>query len=557
MIRQKYDNLLWILLAILAAFFTLSCSDDRTSLGNSAESGNPEIAGVLYFADGSFAARVRVRVVPDDFSVWSDSVDSLWTTWTDSLGRFEFSTLPSEIFTLEAVDSLSGMQLVQMGISKDSERENIKGYLENTGSVRLGAENFADGTTGVLYVPGTTILRPVTVELGNIFVDSLPSDSLCPLIFRSDSGDSLEVNEPVLVVADSVTSVHSHSVSLRFRVPLDMTSSGIALSEDLRNFPLEIRLDSSDYDFRGLERISGAWNAVLCGDTLPLSLSYADMEKGDFTFWTRIAKLRANAKDTLFLSFEENTEASLQSLGNVFSDGFIAAWHFDEGGSTARDATGNGFDGLPEDLYVADEAVAGGALYYDGTQGAVTIPNSATGALDLTLQTSVTFSVWVKMEGLDRSRVVFGKGASQYHLRYLAGTNESSWLYEIFTDEILDSSSNSARYWYMDSSKASEEWTHLAVVQDSSGAALYVNGEVAASSPRIGTSTTVRTTDSLFVIGKLIYPADDPTDLVTHYFKGVIDEFHVSRNARSSAWILTTYQNQNPQKRWPVPEFID
>ena len=138
MIRQKYDNLLWILLAILAAFFTLSCSDDRTSLGNSAESGNPEIAGVLYFADGSFAARVRVRVVPDDFSVWSDSVDSLWTTWTDSLGRFEFSTLPSEIFTLEAVDSLSGMQLVQMGISKDSERENIKGYLENTGSVRLG-----------------------------------------------------------------------------------------------------------------------------------------------------------------------------------------------------------------------------------------------------------------------------------------------------------------------------------------------------------------------------------------------------------------------------------
>lgn len=261
--------------------------------------------------------------------------------------------------------------------------------------------------------------------------------------------------------------------------------------------------------------------------------------------------------DTLFLSFEENAEASSRTLENVFSDGFIAAWHFDEGDSAVWDATGNGFDGIPEEVSVAEEAAAGGALYYSGNKGSVTIPNSATGAFDLTLQSSATFSVWVKMEGLDRSRVVFGKGASQYHLMYLAGTNESSWLYEIFTDEILDSSSNSARYWYMDSSKASEEWTHLAVVQDSSGAALYVNGEVAASSPRIGTSTTVRTTDSLFVIGKLIYPADDPTDLVTHYFKGVIDEFHVSRNARSSAWILTTYQNQNPQKRWPVPEFID
>ena len=108
----------------------------------------------------------------------------------------------------------------------------------------------------------------------------------------------------------------------------------------------------------------------------------------------------------------------------------------------------------------------------------------------------------------------------------------------------------------MDSSEAFEEWTHLAVVQDSNGAVLYVNGEVASSSPRIGSSTATRSTDSLFAIGKLIYPADDPTDLVTHYFKGVIDEFHMSRNTRSAAWIRATYRNQNPLIRWPVPEIV-
>ena len=336
-----------------------------------------------------------------------------------------------------------------------------------------------------------------------------------------------------MVIADSVVNVQSHSVSLRFRIPLDMTSSGIALDEDLRNFPLEIRLDSSDYDFRGLDRLQGAWNAVLCGDTLPLSLSYANAEKGTFAFWARVTKLRANAVDTLFLSFEENAEASSRTLENVFSDGFIAAWHFDEGDSAVWDATGNGFDGIPEEVSVAEEAAAGGALYYSGNKGSVTIPNSATGAFDLTLQSSATFSVWVKMEGLDMSRVVFGKGASQYHLMYLVGSSASSWLYEMF-----------------------EEWTHLAVVQDSNGAVLYVNGEVASSSPRIGSSTATRSTDSLFAIGKLIYPADDPTDLVTHYFKGVIDEFHMSRNTRSAAWIRATYRNQNPLIRWPVPEIV-
>lgn len=553
---QKSCGFLWRILSLSLFVLALACTDSRTSLGNSAESGNPELAGVVRFSDGSPAAFVFVSVVPAKFSA-ADGVplNSSFTGVTDSLGRYAFGRVPAGKFSLEAFDSASGKRFVLMGLSASADSAvDQDGVLENVGSVRLGVHGFADGTKGLVYVPGTTILRPVTVKLGNIFVDSLPADSLWPLVFVSDGGDTLSLEKGVTVVSDSTLNVEENRVSFAFRFPLDMTASGIDLSENLRSFPLALRLDSGDFDFRGLERVRGAWTAVLCGDTLALDNSYSDFERERFVFWVRIPKLRAGAQDTLYLYFEEGAKSpSADSASRVFSDGFVAAYHFDGDETSATDATGNGFDAHPESLSIASEAVVGGAFFYDGKKGAVTIPNSADGDFDVTLREPITFSVWVKLADTSLSHVVFGKGASGYNLKYLKGTG---WLYEVYADEPLDSASNSTRYWYTDSVEKADVWTQLVVAQDSNGASLYVDGTLAASTPRVGKSETVRVTDSLLVIGKLVYPASDPTDLVTHYFKGIIDEFHVSRETRSPAWISASFKNQNPTVRWPVPEAI-
>ncbi len=543
----------------LLAALLVACTDSRTSLGNSAESGNPELAGVVRFSDGTPAPFASVAVVPAKFSAAEGiPLDTALVEVADSLGRYAFSRVPPGMFTLEAFDSASGKRFLQKGISvpPDStfERDCM---LESVGSVRLGAHGFADGTSGIVHVPGTTILRHVTVELGNIFVDSLPSDSLWPLVFVSEDGYSLSLENGVTVVSDSTRNIDEARVSFGFRFPLDMTASGIDLTENLRNFPLVLRLDSGDFDFGGLERIRGTWTAILCSDTLAMDNSYADFERESFVFWVRIPKLRAGAMDTLYLYFDEGAETSFaDSAVRVFSDGFVAAYHFDENEVSAHDATGNGFDGIPESLSVAEDAAVGGALSYDGKKGFMTIPNSEGGDFDVTLREPVAFSVWVKMADTSLSHVVFGKGATGYNLKYLHGVG---WLYEVYTDEVKDSTADSLQYlyyWYADSSVAVNEWTQLVVTQDSSGAAFYVNGELATSTPQRGTHDSTRITDSLFVVGKLVYPADDPTDLVTHYFHGVIDELHLSRDSRSAAWIRTSFENQNPARRWPVPQRI-
>ncbi|MBP5246783.1 MAG: LamG domain-containing protein [Fibrobacter sp.] len=538
----------------LAFSVFIACSENRTSLGNSAESGNPELAGIIRFGDGSHAAFAHVAVVPASYSALDgEALDSAYTGVTDSLGHYSFDKVPAEGFSLEALDSATGQKFLKLGIQapSDSNTLDVDGVLEEAGSVRLGAHGFADGTSGFVYVPGTTILRPVTVVLGNIFVDSLPADSLYPFIFVSNDGYELSLSKGVNVLSDSTVQVDAEKVSLEFKIPLN--TEKIGLSEDLVHFPLTFYLDSSDFDFTGMDRLNGSWTAVLCGDTIPLEVSYSDAKSGKFTFWARIPKLRKESQDTLLLSFAEGAQESNKYA--VFSDGFIAAWHFDEGADTVTDATGNLYDGVPESLTVAEEAVAGSALYYGGTSGSVTIPGTAQGEFDVNVTDSITFSVWVKMEGSDRSRVIFAKGATQYHLMYLAGSDSKLWLYEAYTDEIFgtDSTTQSARYWYRDSSAVSDVWTYLTVVQDSSGAKLYVNDSLIAATAAIGASSEARVTDSLFRIGKLTYPMDSETNSVTHYFSGIIDELHVSRVSRSEAWIKASYANQNPAVRWPLP----
>jgi len=550
----KLGVVVWMALVFFAL---IACSDGRTSLGNSAESGNPELAGVIHFSDGSVAAYARVTVVPASYSALDgETLDSIFVGSADSVGRYSFDKVPAEGFSIEALDTVTGQKFLKLGLKAptDSNTLDVDGVLEEAGSVRLGAHGFADGTKGFVYVPGTTILRPVTVELGNIFVDSLPADSLYPFIFVSDDGYSLSLSKGVNVLPDSTVQVDAETVSIRFKIPLN--TAEIGLTENLFQFPITFYLDSTDYDFTGMERVNGSWVAVLCGDTIPLEVSYSDEKAGRFTFWTRISKLRTSSVDTLLLSFVEGKEPPPADSGNsVFSNDFIAVWHFDEGADSVADATGNLYNGIPESLTVAEEAVAGSALHYGGTSGSITIPGTAQGEFDITATDSVTFSVWVKMEGADHSRVVFGKGATQYHLIYLAGTEAKFWLYESYTDEIFgsDSTTRSTRYWYTDSSVISDVWTYLTVVQDSAGAKLYVNDSLITSTPAIGTSTDVRITDSLFIIGKLTYPRDSETNSVTHYFNGVIDELHVSRVSRSDAWIKASFANQNPASRWPVP----
>ena len=94
-------------LAVLVAFF-VGCSSDSRVAGNSAETGSPELAGILVLDNGKPAARTKVQCVPGKYNIIVASeaeqvLPSAFETETDENGNYEFDTIPSGSFSLEAL----------------------------------------------------------------------------------------------------------------------------------------------------------------------------------------------------------------------------------------------------------------------------------------------------------------------------------------------------------------------------------------------------------------------------------------------------------------------
>ena len=107
-------NIKAVTVAFSAAFMALfaGCSDSHVA-GNSAETGSPELAGIFVLDNGSPAAHARVQCVPSDFNIISAdraerSLPQAFETETDENGNYEFDSIPSGRFSIEAFHEESG-----------------------------------------------------------------------------------------------------------------------------------------------------------------------------------------------------------------------------------------------------------------------------------------------------------------------------------------------------------------------------------------------------------------------------------------------------------------
>ena len=541
--------------AVFAVFLSACSLGDQAS-GNSAESGNPEFAGIISLPDGTPAASARVRFVPTDFNAFDDSLSDSLETRTDSLGRYALRA-PSATFALEAFDSVTGTRLLSRGITvKMKEKDSLNDTLQLPGVLRIGASLFADGETGAVYAPGTSILSPAVVKFGAIFVDSLPAAHFDTLVFVSgrtrvflplpDTG--------VNILAGDTTVVDAPAISLSFKAPLAFPN-GDTLSRLLSDFPIALRLDSSMMDFSVMSSLSGKWAAVRSSRPtreLPIVCSSFDAKAQKAVFWVRLDSLLSS--DTLLLTFKENEKAkAVKDVFPYYSSGrrFIAAWHFDEGTSTVKNGAIDSsifadIDGTPSNV-TETEGVFGKAFLYNGKTSYVDIANSASGLLNFAALDTFSISAWVRLDDMSTSRFVFDKGSPQYSLKFFSNSDSSSWLFERY----VQATSGSVRYWTFSDPIASADkgvWKLLTVVQQDSVVSLYVNDTLVSSAAKTGTYEKARDESFNFQIGRQLVTADSSAQ----YFKGAIDEFQVNKAARDSNWIRVSYWNGRPDKIWPV-----
>jgi hypothetical protein len=542
---QFCKNIKAVTVASLATFmaFFAGCSSDSHVAGNSAETGSPELAGILVLDGGKPAAHARVQCVPGDYNIVAASeadqvLPSAFETETDENGNYEFDSIPAGSFSLEAFHQESGQMLLVQNLSaKEDEPLAVNDTLRNSGTVKLLVPGeFRENQGGEAIVIGTTIRRRVSVQNGKIVVDSLPADTFELVIYM----DKLfPVGFENIAVQPNKTTVWGDSVTYTFKAPLALPDEIDSLGTVVSDFPLAIRLTKKEIAFDSAEVVNGRWEAVRISQDgnrskkLPIAQTYYDAQTKEAVFWVRVDSL--NVSDSLEIHFDNTMDPAYAKDVFPTNRSYSLVWHFDSGLAPVSDGAEKGyFEGLPTGAESADGIVGKGAELDEGdvivAENSSAVDSSRKVNLNYDGSEYFCFSVWVQLESLGKEQTVFEK-AKEYALRY---DPEKGFVVNLWVPD-------SVNYLYSWASGTSDikagEWIYIAFSRHTtSQVVFYLNENKIESEPEQIAWGGVR----------------DLRDFIVGGFTGTIDELMLGSCYRDDSWTRLTYLNQRPENYWPV-----
>ena len=537
------DTLKYFLAGFVALF--VGCSSNSQVAGNSAETGSPELAGVLMLDDGKPAAYAKVQCVPGDYNIIAASeaeqvLPSAFETETDENGNYEFDSIPSGNFSLEAFHQESGQMLLLQNLkAEEDEPLAVNDTLQGPGTVKLLVSGaFRENQSGEAIVIGTTIRRSVSVQNGKIVVDSLPADTF-ELVVYMDGMSPFGFKD--VSVKPEETTVWGDSVTYTLKAPLVLPEGIDSLGTVVSDFPLAIRLTKNEITFDSAEVVNGRWEAVRISQDgnrskkLPITQTYFDASAKEAVFWVSVDSL--NVSDSLELHFDNTMNPAYAKDVFPTNRSYSLVWHFDSGLAPVDDGAEKGyFEGLPTGVVAADGVVGRGVELDEGDVIVVENSSAADSSRKVNLNYDGSgyfcFSVWVKLESLESEQTIFKK-SKEYALRY---DPEKGFVVDLW---VPDTSSDSIKYaWVSGTSdiKASE-WIYIAFSRHTiSQSNFYVNDRKIETEPEQIAWTGVR----------------EKVDFKVGSFTGTIDELMLGGCFRDDAWTRLTYLNQRPENYWPA-----
>ena len=546
-------------LAVLVAFF-VGCSSDSRVAGNSAETGSPELAGILVLDNGKPAARTKVQCVPEGYDVMTDAeLPAAYSTETDKDGHYRLDSVPDGTYALEAFHEESGMRLLVLGVKvTEDDSVAVSDTLRAPGIVKFELEDSYNEHKVIAIVKGTTIRRETTLRnFHELEVDSLPAGKLDLLIYFDDNywnsvldvevvpSDTHTIVIPSAIEPDVV--IPHDSVSFTWVAPLSLPVGVDSLNSVVTDIPVALRLTKDNSALDSLGHVEyGRWEAVRISKDgnrskkLPISvLSYPYLKEPNIELWVRVDSL--NVGDSLEVTYD-GLGTPVYAM-DVFptNRSHKLVWHFGNPISPMTDDSEYGyFDGeilgdIEVDAMVS--GVVGGGVKLD-TTGSFYVRYSAEPdtlhkvSLNYDGSEYFCFSVWVKLDNLDKEQIIFQK-EKEYDLRYVP---EIGFVVDLW---VPDSSSDSVKYAWssgMSDIKAGE-WVYIAFSRHTiSQSNFYVNDRKIETEPEQIAWTGVR---------KLV-------DFEVGGFTGTIDELMLGSCYRDDAWTRLTYLNQRPENYWPV-----
>ena len=551
--KRKQEHLPIILFALIhftALIMITGCSDPVASGGT--RGGNPVVTGMIIGLDGHAAADVKVSLIPSDYNPVTDSSVVLpGFTLTDAEGVFSIEAPDSGTYSIEAVNTHDGSRLLRFNVTtaNDSISELPCDTLHLPGMLKVIV---AGSTDGYLFVPGTKLKAFITPGSDTVTIDSVPATTL-PALVSSDinSDQTIVLRNDIVVSSGCVTLIESEVSGGYLQITLNTAQDGAAINSDVYNFPVLIRLNKTNFNFKEIEK-DGTELYFTRKETviLPFEIERWDSDGERAEIWVKVDTIYGNnSTQSITMHWNRTRESGAADYAGsaVFdtSDGFQGVWHLGDGlaGGQFSDATANRYHGTSPDTAFPEtsEGVIGNCAMFDGKRNFITMQNTADGALNFPENGYYTVCAWARLDTMDnQSHCIVSKGFEQYYLRstYISVENMSAPMWEFVEFSDKDK-------WQTLSTPASEkQWTFIVGVREGEKQFLYCNGVLVDTTLDLWPYPANRTTSNDLYIGRFSKQTSTPLEEGIFHFKGGIDEVRILNKAVNADWIKLCYMNQ-------------
>jgi acetyl esterase/lipase len=344
-------------------------------------------------------------------------------------------------------------------------------------------------------------------------------------------------------------------------IHIDTSPGGADVAGDVRRFPLAVRLDASNFDFKQARADGSDLRFVRDGVALPHAIERWDAAGGQAAVWVLIDRVRGH-DDTqaIEMRWGHPTAPDAGDSKAVFDtrDGFVGVWHLGEEGSTReggyRDATANEAHGTGVGLdgAASAEGRVGRGVKLEHARGQwVRVDGDERRLFDLT--TRGTFSIWGRADAYrNPGRVGSPRALPGYETLFAKGDN--SWRIQKYgirdwhtpkadlVEMCVEGSAPKADLCVVGKTDAAPgAWFHYVAVHDFPEARLYVDGVLEA----------VETFDLNWMSG------DHPVGIGNQsqfpdrgrQWDGVLDEARALAVAKDGHWIRLDYESQREGSR--------
>jgi hypothetical protein len=509
-----------------------------------------EVCGLIIFSHGGgVASNTVVKLIPAQYNPAFDSplgVGGIDTT--DASGWYHFNKIPKGIYNVEAYNLTKGSRLLRTGVVVDS-GDSIVVPVDSvrcTAGLVVALPNEIAAKQGAIYIKGTTYFARKNSGARSVAIDSIPRCLLPAIEFKSDATDS-----PLLLYQNISSDTGSiirlmpysawlHSAKLMFNIRV----RGSCPDSNIVNFPLFLRLDSSNFDFtKALPDGADLRFTDKNGGALPYEIAKWNSASRQAAVWIATDTIFAQGDSQFVRMYWGNPAALNMSNGKVVFDtarGFAAMWHLEEeqGGvgtpGLYKDATTNANNGDDSVSATDQTGFVGNGHVFAGTDNIPTHrPVAELGTADFTI------CAWIKSTAA--GGVVLSKGNG--------GTVAPIGYKEFSFCDTTDTLGPGLRptfkcvgggYLRAERDIGLDQW-HFLTVRLANKSSTGLSSTFFIDGGLCGTTSTI-------VPGIADYPAGTMTigSGNGRFFTGSLDELNFSKVCRSDDWIMLAFENQRP-----------